>query len=104
MADLNMATVVSLSGRVGLVTAEERGRMFLESRLPRLIVDSDRGFVIAKVFGANGSKVYITVCRLDVLEEAAEPVAGVPGSVVPDQMDVADEESEGRGQKVPVAQ
>lgn len=56
--------------------------MFLESRL-HLLVLSDRGFVIAKVFGANESQVYVTVCRLDVLEEATESVTSIPGSVVP---------------------
>ncbi|KAK0245127.1 hypothetical protein EDD85DRAFT_6276 [Armillaria nabsnona] len=73
-----MATVMSLSGRVCLVTGAGTGI----------------GFVIVKVFGANESQVYITVCRLDVLEEAMESVTGIPGSVVPIQMDVADEESD----------
>ncbi|PBK89346.1 hypothetical protein ARMGADRAFT_1065193 [Armillaria gallica] len=52
-----MATVMSLSGRVCLVTGAGTG-------------------------------------MLDVLEEATESVTGIPGSVVPIQMDVADEESD----------
>ncbi|KAK0438988.1 hypothetical protein EV421DRAFT_1713818 [Armillaria borealis] len=77
MADLNMATVMSLSGRVGLVTGGGTGI----------------GFMIAKAFAANGAKVYITGRRLDVLEQAAVSVIGTPGSIVPIQMDVTDEES-----------
>ncbi|KAK0506698.1 hypothetical protein EDD18DRAFT_42111 [Armillaria luteobubalina] len=83
MADLNMATVMSLSGRVGLVTGGGTGI----------------GFMIAKAFAANGAKVYITGRRLDVLEQAAASVTGVPGSVVPIQMDVTDEESVNIGAK-----
>ncbi|KAK0232649.1 hypothetical protein IW262DRAFT_1325784 [Armillaria fumosa] len=83
MADLNMATVMSLSGRVGLVTGGGTGI----------------GFMIAKAFAANGAKVYITGRRLDVLEQAAASVTGVPGSVVPIQMDVTDEESVKTGAK-----
>ncbi|SJL11698.1 uncharacterized protein ARMOST_15105 [Armillaria ostoyae] len=83
MADLNMATVMSLSGRVGLVTGGGTGI----------------GFMIAKAFAANGAKVYITGRRLDVLEKAAASVTGVPGSVVPIQMDVTDEESVKAGAK-----
>ncbi|PBK89330.1 NAD(P)-binding protein [Armillaria gallica] len=52
MANLNMATVMSLSGRVGLVTGGGTGI----------------GYMIAKAFAANGVKVYITGRRLDVLE------------------------------------
>ncbi|PBK89403.1 NAD(P)-binding protein [Armillaria gallica] len=66
MADLNMATVMSLSGRVALVTGGGTGI----------------GFYIAKTFAANGAKVYITGRRLDVLEKAAAL-----------QMDVTDEEN-----------
>ncbi|KAG7440266.1 NAD(P)-binding protein [Guyanagaster necrorhizus] len=77
MADLNMATVMSLSGRVGLVTGGGTGI----------------GFSIAKAFAANGAKVYIIGRRSDVLERAAASVTGVPGSIVPLQMDVTDEES-----------
>ncbi|KAK0506713.1 hypothetical protein EDD18DRAFT_1060236 [Armillaria luteobubalina] len=83
MADLNMATVMSLPGRVGLVTGGGTGI----------------GFMIAKAFAANGAKVYITGRRLDVLERAAASVTGVPGSVVPIQMDVTDEESVKAGAK-----
>ncbi|KAK0245144.1 hypothetical protein EDD85DRAFT_758373 [Armillaria nabsnona] len=83
MADLNMATVMSLSGRVGLVTGGGTGI----------------GFMIAKAFAANGAKVYITGRRLDVLKQAAASVTGVPGSVVPIQMDVTDEESVKAGVK-----
>ncbi|PBK89345.1 short-chain dehydrogenase [Armillaria gallica] len=83
MADLNMATVMSLSERVGLVTGGGTGI----------------GFMIAKAFAANGAKVYITGRRLDVLEQAAASVTGVPGSVVPIQMDVTDEESVKAGVK-----
>ncbi len=74
-----MATVMSLSGRVCLITGAGTGMY-----VPGISITShDRGFVIAKVFGANESQVYITVCRLDVLEEATESVTGIPGSVVP---------------------
>ncbi|KAK0232641.1 hypothetical protein IW262DRAFT_1325695 [Armillaria fumosa] len=83
MADLNMATVMSLSGRVGLVTGGGTGI----------------GFMIAKAFAANGAKVYITGRRLGVLEQAAASVTGVPGSVVPIQMDITDEESVKAGAK-----
>ncbi|KAK0475172.1 hypothetical protein IW261DRAFT_507769 [Armillaria novae-zelandiae] len=83
MADLNMATVMSLSGRVGLVTGGGTGI----------------GFMIAKAFAANGAKVYITGRRLDVLEQAAASITDVPGSVVPIQMDVTDEESIKAGAK-----
>ncbi|PBK64181.1 NAD(P)-binding protein [Armillaria solidipes] len=83
MADLNMATVMSLSGRVGLVTGGGTGI----------------GFMIAKAFAANGAKVYITGRRLNVLEQAAASVTGVPGSIVPIQMDVTDEESVRAGAK-----
>ncbi|KAK0442236.1 uncharacterized protein EV420DRAFT_1727301 [Desarmillaria tabescens] len=67
MTDLNIARVMSLSGRVGLVTGGGTGI----------------GLTIAKAFAANGVKVYITGRRLDVLEKAAASVTGVPGSVVP---------------------
>ncbi|KAK0475169.1 hypothetical protein IW261DRAFT_507672 [Armillaria novae-zelandiae] len=83
MADLNMATVMSLSGRVGLVTGGGTGI----------------GFMIAKAFAVNGAKVYITGRRLDVLEQAAASITGVPGSLVPIQMDVTDEESIKAGAK-----
>ncbi|KAK0245113.1 hypothetical protein EDD85DRAFT_5874 [Armillaria nabsnona] len=83
MADLNMATVMSLSGRVGLVTGGGTGI----------------GFMIAKAFAANGAKVYITGRRLDVLEKAAASVTGVSGSLVAIQMDVTDEESVKTGAK-----
>ncbi|KAK0197854.1 hypothetical protein F5146DRAFT_1130768 [Armillaria mellea] len=83
MADLNMATAMSLSGRVSLVTGGGTGI----------------GFMIAKAFAANGAKVYITGRRLDVLEQAAASIRGVPGSVVPIQMDVTDEESVQAGVK-----
>ncbi|PBK64196.1 NAD(P)-binding protein [Armillaria solidipes] len=83
MADLNMATVMSLSGRVGLVTGGGTGI----------------GYMIAKAFAANGAKVYITGRRLGVLEQAAASVTGVPGSIVPIQMDVTDEESVKAGAK-----
>ncbi|PBK89318.1 NAD(P)-binding protein [Armillaria gallica] len=72
-----MATVMSLSGRVGLVTGGGTGI----------------GFMISKAFAANGAKVYITGRRLDVLEQAAASVTGVPGYVVPIHMDVTDQES-----------
>ncbi|KAK0506697.1 short-chain dehydrogenase [Armillaria luteobubalina] len=55
--------------------------------------------MIAKAFAANGAKVYITGRRLDVLERAATSVTGVPGSIVPIQMDVTDEESVKTGAK-----
>ncbi|KAK0199564.1 hypothetical protein DFS33DRAFT_1481657 [Desarmillaria ectypa] len=77
MSDLNVATVMSLSGRVGLVTGGGTGI----------------GFMIAKAFAANGAKVYITGRRMDVLEKAATSVTGIPGSIVPLQMDVTNEDS-----------
>ncbi|KAK0446556.1 uncharacterized protein EV420DRAFT_894441 [Desarmillaria tabescens] len=77
MADLNVAVVMSLSGRVGLVTGGGTGL----------------GFMIAKAFAANGAKVYITGRRLDVLEKAAASITGVSGSVIPLQMDVTNGES-----------
>ncbi|KAK0442248.1 short-chain dehydrogenase [Desarmillaria tabescens] len=83
MTDLNMAAVMSLSGRVGLVTGGGTGI----------------GFTIAKAFAANGAKVYITGRRLNVLKEAAASVTGVPGSLVPLRMDVTDEESVKAGAK-----
>ncbi|KAK0506703.1 short-chain dehydrogenase [Armillaria luteobubalina] len=83
MADLNIATVISLSGRVGLVTGGGTGI----------------GFMIAKTFAANGAKVYITGRRLDVLEKAAATITGVSGSIVPLQMDVTDEEDVKAGAK-----
>ncbi|KAK0204411.1 hypothetical protein DFS33DRAFT_652907 [Desarmillaria ectypa] len=83
MADLNVATVMSLSGRVGLVTGGGTGI----------------GFMIAKAFAANGAKVYITGRRMDVLEQAAASVTGIPGSIVPLQMDVTNEESVRAGAK-----
>ncbi|KAK0245130.1 short-chain dehydrogenase [Armillaria nabsnona] len=83
MADLNMATVMSLSGRVALVTGGGTGI----------------GFYIAKTFAANGAKVYITGRRLDVLEKAAASITGVPGSLIPLQMDVTDEEDVKAGAK-----
>ncbi|KAK0446578.1 short-chain dehydrogenase [Desarmillaria tabescens] len=85
MADLlNVATAMSLSGRVGLVTGGGTGI----------------GFMIAKAFAANGAKVYITGRRLDVLEKAAASITGVPGSIVPLQMNVTDEESVKAGAKL----
>ncbi|KAK0442238.1 uncharacterized protein EV420DRAFT_1078173 [Desarmillaria tabescens] len=83
MADLTVATAMSLSGRVGLVTGGGTGI----------------GFMIAKAFAANGAKVYITGRRLNVLQEAASSVTGVPGSIVPMKMDVTDEESVKAGAK-----
>ncbi|KAK0197863.1 hypothetical protein F5146DRAFT_1218565 [Armillaria mellea] len=83
MADLNMGTVMSLSGRVALVTSGGTGI----------------GFNIAKTFAANGAKVYITGRRLDVLENAVSSVTGVPGSIVPLQMDVTNEENVKAGAK-----
>ncbi|PBK64230.1 NAD(P)-binding protein [Armillaria solidipes] len=83
MADLNIATVMSLSGRVGLVTGGGTGR----------------GFSIAKAFATNGAKVYITGRRLEVLEKAAASVTGVPGSIIPLRMDVTDEEGVKAGAK-----
>ncbi|KAK0227161.1 short-chain dehydrogenase [Armillaria nabsnona] len=83
MADLNMAAVVSLSGRVGLVTGGGTGI----------------GFIIAKAFAANGAKVYITGRRLDVLEKAAASVTSFSGSIVPLRMDVTDEEDVKAGAK-----
>ncbi|KAK0245122.1 short-chain dehydrogenase [Armillaria nabsnona] len=83
MADLNMATVMSLYGRVALVTGGGTGI----------------GFYIAKTFAANGAKVYITGRRLDVLEKAAASITGVPGSIIPLQMDVTDEEDVKAGAK-----
>ncbi|KAK0446580.1 uncharacterized protein EV420DRAFT_1715403 [Desarmillaria tabescens] len=77
MAELHVATVMSLCGRVGLVTGGGTGI----------------GFMIAKAFAANGAKVYINGCRQDVLEQAAASVTGVPGSIIPIRMDVTDEES-----------
>ncbi|KAK0446555.1 uncharacterized protein EV420DRAFT_1569936, partial [Desarmillaria tabescens] len=77
MAELHMATMMSLSGRVGLVTGGGTGI----------------GFMIAKASVANGAKVYITRRKLDVLEQAAASVTGALGSVFPIQMDVTDEES-----------
>ncbi|KAK0197873.1 short-chain dehydrogenase [Armillaria mellea] len=83
MADLNMATLMSLSGRVALITGGGTGI----------------GFYIAKTFAANGAKVYITGRRLDVLEKAAAEVTGIPGSIIPLQMDVTDEENVKAGAK-----
>ncbi|KAK0438971.1 short-chain dehydrogenase [Armillaria borealis] len=84
MADLNMSTVMSLSGRVALVTGGGTGI----------------GFNIAKTFAANGAKVYITGRRLDVLEKAAATITGVPGSIIPSViMDVMDEEDVKAGTK-----
>ncbi|SJL11723.1 related to 3-oxoacyl-[acyl-carrier-protein] reductase 1 [Armillaria ostoyae] len=83
MADLNMATVMSLSGRVALVTGGGTGI----------------GFYIAKTFAANGAKVYITGRRLDVLEKAAVSITGIPGSIIPLQMNVTDEEAVKAGAK-----
>ncbi|KAK0442250.1 short-chain dehydrogenase [Desarmillaria tabescens] len=77
MADLNVATVLSLSGRVAFITGGGTGI----------------GFSIAKTFAANGAKVYIAGRRMDVLERAAASVTGVPGSIIPLQMDVTDEEA-----------
>ncbi|KAK0446575.1 uncharacterized protein EV420DRAFT_896729 [Desarmillaria tabescens] len=83
MAELHVATAMSLSGRVGLVTGGGTGI----------------GFMIAKAFAANGAKVYITGRRQDVLEQAATSVTGVPGSIIPIQMDATDEESVKAGAK-----
>ncbi|PBK89339.1 NAD(P)-binding protein [Armillaria gallica] len=83
MADLNMGTVMSLSGRVALVTAGGTGI----------------GFNIAQTFAANGAKVYIASRRLDVLDKAAASVTGVPGPIIPLQMDVTDEEDVKAGAK-----
>ncbi|KAK0438975.1 hypothetical protein EV421DRAFT_2084981 [Armillaria borealis] len=83
MADLNMSTVMSLSGRVALVTGGGTGI----------------GFNIAKTFAANGAKIYITGRRLDVLEKAAATITGVPRSIIPLQMDVTDEEDVKAGAK-----
>ncbi|KAK0245084.1 short-chain dehydrogenase [Armillaria nabsnona] len=83
MADLSIATVMSLFGRVGLVTGGGTGI----------------GLAIAKAFATNGAKVYITGRRLDVLEKAAASITGVPGSIVPLQMDVTDEASIKAGAK-----
>ncbi|PBK89435.1 NAD(P)-binding protein [Armillaria gallica] len=83
MADLSIATVMSLFGRVSLVTGGGTGI----------------GLAIAKAFATNGAKVYITGRRLDVLEKAAASITGVPGSIVPLQMDVTDEESVKAGAK-----
>ncbi|KAK0475175.1 hypothetical protein IW261DRAFT_1568091 [Armillaria novae-zelandiae] len=84
MTDLNIATVMSLSGRVGLVTGGGTGI----------------GLMIAQAFAANGAKVYITGRRLDVLEQAAASVTGVSGSIVPIHMDVTNEESVKAGAKL----
>ncbi|KAK0506696.1 short-chain dehydrogenase [Armillaria luteobubalina] len=83
MADLNVATIMSLNGRVGLVTGGGTGI----------------GFIIAKAFAANGAKVYITGRRLEVLEKAAASVTGVRGSIIPLRMDVTNEESLKTGTK-----
>ncbi|KAK0446576.1 uncharacterized protein EV420DRAFT_1648005 [Desarmillaria tabescens] len=77
MTDLKVATAMSLSGRIGLITGGGTGI----------------GFSIAKAFAANGAKVYITGRRLNVLEKAAASVTGVSGSIVPLQMDVTNESS-----------
>ncbi|KAK0439017.1 hypothetical protein EV421DRAFT_1738199, partial [Armillaria borealis] len=76
MADLNMATVMSLSGRVGLVTGRGTGILCFKWC---------QGIYHGR--------------RLDILEQAAASVTGVPGSVVPIQMDVTDEESVKAGAK-----
>ncbi|KAK0245134.1 hypothetical protein EDD85DRAFT_1016322 [Armillaria nabsnona] len=83
MADLNMGTVMLLSGRVALVTGGGTGI----------------GFNIARTFSANGAKVYITGRRSDVLDKAAASVTGVPGSIIPLQMDVINEEDVKAGAK-----
>ncbi|KAK0446553.1 uncharacterized protein EV420DRAFT_1569921 [Desarmillaria tabescens] len=83
MADLSVATTMSLSGRIGLITGGGTGI----------------GLSIAKAFAAAGAKVYITGRRLDVLEKAATSVTGVAGSIVPFQMDATDEESVKAGVK-----
>ncbi|PBK64122.1 NAD(P)-binding protein [Armillaria solidipes] len=74
---------MSLSGRVGLITGGGTGI----------------GFAISKAFAANGAKVYITGRRLEVLEESAASLTGVPGSIVPLQMDVTDEDAVKQGAK-----
>ncbi|KAK0502762.1 hypothetical protein EDD18DRAFT_1457636 [Armillaria luteobubalina] len=78
-----ITAIISLSGRVGLVTGGGTGI----------------GFMIAKAFAANGARVYITGRRLDVLEKAAATVTGVSGSIVPLRMDVTDEEDVKAGAK-----
>ncbi|PBK89352.1 NAD(P)-binding protein [Armillaria gallica] len=78
-----MAAVMSLSGRVALVTGGGTGI----------------GLNIAKTLAANGARVYITGRRMDVLEKAAASVTGVPGSILPLQMDVTDEEDVKAGAK-----
>ncbi|KAK0207830.1 hypothetical protein DFS33DRAFT_1371505 [Desarmillaria ectypa] len=78
MVDLKMATVTSLSGRVGLVTGG----------------GTEIGFTIFKAFAANGATVYTTARRLKVLEDAAASI-----TVVPLWMDVTDEESVKTGAK-----
>ncbi|KAK0448243.1 hypothetical protein EV421DRAFT_1924528 [Armillaria borealis] len=83
MADLNMAAVISLSRRIGLVTGGGMGI----------------GFIIAKAFAANRAKVYITGRWLDVLKKAAASVTSFSGSIVPLQMDVTDEEDIKAGAK-----
>ncbi|PBK89445.1 NAD(P)-binding protein [Armillaria gallica] len=83
MADLNTEIVMSLSRRVALVTGRGMGI----------------GFNITKTFAANGAKVYITGRRLDVLEKAAASVTGVPGSMIPLQMDMTGEEAVKAGAK-----
>ncbi|KAK0232627.1 short-chain dehydrogenase [Armillaria fumosa] len=83
MADLNMAKVMSLSGRVALVTGGGTGI----------------GFAIAKTFAANGAKVYITGPTLDVLERSAASVTGIPGSIISFQMDVTNEDDVKEGAK-----
>ncbi|KAK0438957.1 short-chain dehydrogenase [Armillaria borealis] len=70
MADLNMATVMSLSGRVGLVTGGGTGI----------------GFMIAKAFAANGAKV-------------SQDPSSHKQMFSPHDMDVTDEESVKAGAK-----
>lgn len=77
MADLSVATTMSLSGRVGLVTGGGTGI----------------GLSIAKSFAAAGAKVYVTGRRLDVLKKAAASVTGVSGSIVPLQLDATNGEN-----------